>query len=196
VANTAKELPNASQCEDLPERLELLYRELNPTLVRTLAKRLHDPEAAQEVAQEAYEQIFIRANAAEAADLRAAPLNHLRSYLFKTAQNIAFDRLRMRRRRLRDAHLLSQHAQLDDALSAEGSCIQQQEWIRLRQAVQELPARCRDAFLLVEFECLAVEDVAVRTGVKPNTVNQLCKRAYEHLMRALSEGHEQRGERT
>jgi RNA polymerase sigma-70 factor (ECF subfamily) len=180
--------------EGLPKRVERLFRQQNPALVRMLRARLNDKDAAEEVAQEAYEEVFRRDKAGTLEKLSAATLEYLRNYLFTTARNLATDRLRQRAIRLRKAHLVrTTHDGFDETPSAEELCIRQEEWECLQRAIQELPPKCRQAFLLVEFECLPVPSVAMQLGVKPNTVYQLCKRSYEHLMKALAARDQLRG---
>jgi RNA polymerase sigma factor (sigma-70 family) len=66
-----------------------LYREHNRVLVRCLTARLRSEQEAKEVAQEAYVRLL-------QLQKPGAP-SLLRAYLFKTATNIAIDRLRHRR---------------------------------------------------------------------------------------------------
>jgi RNA polymerase sigma factor (sigma-70 family) len=164
-------------------KIERLFRQQNPALLGILYVRLRDKESARDVAQEAYERVFTREKEETRSVLAAATVGHLRNYLFKTALHIAANR--QRNSRVRNGHLALLRAQ-GEAPSAEEQCIQQQEWARLRRALDELPQQCRIAFTLVEVECRAPADVAVQMGIKRNTVYQLVRRAYEHLMRALS----------
>ena len=180
--------------DELPERVELLYRKLNRALVRSVARQLHDLEAAKEVAQEAYEELLQRYRTGASIQLHSASLGHLRSYLFKTARNIALDRWRALARRERDAHLLTTHIDLEDAPSAERLCIQQQEWERLQKAVAELPPKCRQAFQLIEMEGMSIAEAANRMEMKRNNVTKLCSRAYEHLMTVLATSDSDRGD--
>ncbi len=119
--------------EGLPERFEQLFRNQNKALVHMLSERLRDPEAARDVAQEAYERIFKGDRAGTLTNLRVATLAYLRNYLFKTAHNIALDRLRARAVRARDAVSVAQHLDGGDAPSAEHVCIQAQEWERFKE---------------------------------------------------------------
>jgi RNA polymerase sigma-70 factor (ECF subfamily) len=66
------------------EELAKLFESHNQALVRYLAAILGSPDAAGEVAQEAYARI-LRLDCSET-------VSHLRAYLFRTARNIAIDR--------------------------------------------------------------------------------------------------------
>lgn len=183
-----------SRRDDLSKRFEQLFRLQNDALVRMVQARLHDVETAKEVAQQAFEEVFKRDRAGTLTHLRAATLAYLRNYLFKTAHNIALDRLRARAVRIRDAHFIAQVSGHGESPSSEHVCIQAEQWRRVELAIKELPDRCRTAFLLVEIKEIPAEIVAKQMGVERNSVYQLCKRAYEHLMRAVSpDGDERAG---
>jgi RNA polymerase sigma-70 factor (ECF subfamily) len=159
--------------EDFSARCERLFRDHNQALLGLLHTKLHSAVDAKDVAQEAYVRLFQLD--------KAGTISHLRGYLFKTALNIATDRLRERARRARDEHLVFFHSEPTDAPSAEHLWIEQQDWECLQREVERLPPKCRQAFTLVEFDCRSIADVAAHMGVKQNTIYQLVKRAYEHL---------------
>jgi DNA-directed RNA polymerase specialized sigma24 family protein len=73
-------------------RVAELFREHNCTLVSFLKARLQSEQDAREVAQEAYVRLL-------QID-RPGAVSFLRSYLFRTAENLAIDRLRQ----LREPH--------------------------------------------------------------------------------------------
>jgi RNA polymerase sigma factor (sigma-70 family) len=164
--------PTATQ-EEFSARCERLFREHNKALLGLLNAKLHSLVDAKDVAQEAYVRLFQLD--------KAGTISHLRGWLFKTALNIATDRLRERTRRARDQHLVFFHSEPSDSPSAEHLWIEHQDWECLQREVDRLPPKCRQAFTLVEFDCRTIADVAAHMGVKPNTVYQLVKRAYEHL---------------
>jgi RNA polymerase sigma factor (sigma-70 family) len=174
---------SSSGDDDFHAKIERLFRQQNSALLGMLYVRLRDKEWARDVAQEAYVRVFTREKEETLSILRAATIGHLRNYLFRTALNIAANS--RRDVGVRNGHLATLRVE-SEAPSAEAQCIQQQEWARLQRALGELPRQCRIAFTLVEIECRKPADVAVQMGIERNTVYQLLRRAYEHLMRALS----------
>lgn len=92
AADQQQEVP----CEDLAVRrdstagaVSQLFRDHNRLLVGYLTSRLRSEQEAKEVAQEAYVRLL------QLQDPGTSSL--LRAYLFKTATNLAIDRLRHRR---------------------------------------------------------------------------------------------------
>ena len=77
------------------QRISRLFSEHNESLVRFLATRLHSVQEAKEVAQEAYVRLLSLDD--------SGAVSFLRAFLFKTAANLAVDRIRSRNRQ-RQAH--------------------------------------------------------------------------------------------
>src|SRR5688572_19314154 len=114
--------------------VERLFREHNEALVRFLFARLRSQQAAREVAQEAYVRLL-------SLDEPGA-VSYLRAFLFKTAANLAVDRLRRNdvRTRAAEATLFSQ---LSDPCTPERQLAAKQSIERLNRLVAAMPASCR-----------------------------------------------------
>ncbi len=82
------EMPAPQEPSESPRATAVarLFREHNEALVRFLALKLRSQQAAQEVAQEAYVRVL-------SLDKPGA-VSFLRAFLFKTAANLAVDRIR------------------------------------------------------------------------------------------------------
>jgi RNA polymerase sigma factor (sigma-70 family) len=157
--------------------IERIFREHNDALVRFIAAKLGSQQEAREVAQEAYVKLL-------SLDHREA-VSYLRAFLFKTAANLATDRLRLRSRR---GVLLI--GRLDCAvfeLSPERELEGEQTLTRLREAIDELPQKCREAFLLYRLEELRCEEIATRLGVQQRMVWRYIARALEYIRKRLGE---------
>jgi RNA polymerase sigma factor (sigma-70 family) len=114
-----------------------MFREHNDSLVRFIAARLGSKQEASEVAQEAYVRLLSLDN--------EAAVSFLRAFLFKTAGNLATDRLRARSRR----GFIVTTGSVEKAvfeLSPERELEGEQAIEHLRQAIDELPQKCREAF--------------------------------------------------
>lgn len=96
-------------------------------------------------------------------------VSYLRAFLFKTAANIAIDRLRFRKVEVRRAegHLLDGFA----ASPSTEQYISDAEELRLTTAyIEELPLQYREALLLSRFEPLSTSEIAERMGISERTV--------------------------
>jgi RNA polymerase sigma factor (sigma-70 family) len=118
-----------------------LFRAHNGALVSFLAARLHNAQDARDVAQEAYVRLL-------QLDTPGA-LSFLRGYLFKIAENLAIDRIRHRALRVRAAYTEALlFDDLDEGSSPERNLIAQEELSQISARLIELPAKCRQAFIM------------------------------------------------
>ena len=142
--------PGPQEPESHGRRVERLFREHNESLLRFLRARLHSPQEAREVAQEAYLQLL---------GLHSpGTVGFLQGYLFRTAANLATNRLKQRARRRRIDELVFFDAPTVHR-SPEPTWAARQELALIHRAIEELPATCRLAFLMVKFDDASVEDV-------------------------------------
>jgi RNA polymerase sigma factor (sigma-70 family) len=158
--------------------VERIFREHNDALLRFITAKLGSKQEAREVAQEAYVKLL-------SLEHREA-VSYLRAFLFKTAANLAIDRLRRRSRR----GFVMGSANLDRAvfeLSPEREVEGEQAIARLREAIDELPPNCREAFLLYRLEELSCGEIAVRLGLQQRMVWKYIARALEYIRNRLSE---------
>jgi RNA polymerase sigma-70 factor (ECF subfamily) len=157
--------------------IERLYLDHNAALLRFLASRLGSHQEAKEIAQEAYVRLLSLHT--------PGAISYLRAFLYKTASNLALDRLRNRGR----------HGRLDEAYAAsealnfpappEEQTATAQEIERLRHALAELPPKCRKAFLLHKFHNLTMVEVARELQVTDRMVRLYMTRALLHCRKAM-----------
>jgi RNA polymerase sigma factor (sigma-70 family) len=145
-----------------------LFRDHNRLLVSYLTSRLGSQHEAKELAQESYVRVLQLQDPGDPSLLRA--------YLFKTATNLAIDRIRHRR--------VQQQAEgqpaLFDSLSPSGGessdpasqLANREETALLLGYLQELPVKCQQVFNLHRLEGVAQNAVAVRVGISERMVRR------------------------
>lgn len=155
------------------EEIESLYREHNESLLRFLALKLGSQQEARDVAQEAYVKIL-------GLDQKGV-INHLRAYLFRTANNLAINRLKQRVRRkeaynvdVGDINLTDERARVEQAVDAR------ERIKRLEEIVLQLPPKCRMAFLLYKLECMEYADIAKRMKISESMVRKYVLQAVRY----------------
>lgn len=156
-----------------------LFREHDRMLVRYLTVRLQSVQEAREVAQESYARLLQLPQP-------GAP-SLLRAYLFKTATNLAIDRLRHRKiQRLAE----EQPALLSELTPSPGDLGDPAEQLLAREQaeqllgyLQELPSKCQRVFDLHRLEGVPQHAVAVRMGFSERMVRRYVTYAmvYCHL---------------
>ena len=158
----------AAPFESAAAAVSQLFREHNRMLVGYLTTRLRSEQEAKEVAQEAYVRLL------QLQDPGTPSL--LRAYLFKTATNLAIDRLRRRRVQ----HQAEAQPELFENLTATGielddpakQLLEREQADRLLGYLQELPIKCQQVFNLHRLEGAPQHEVAVRLGVSERMVRR------------------------
>lgn len=161
--------------------VERLFREHNAALLRFISAKIGSEQEAREIAQEAYVHL-LQLN-------HPAAISFLRAFLFKTAANLAIDRLRQRGRR---SHMTSM-ADLDFAvfeLTPERQLSGEQAMSIFGDAVGRLPAKCRQAFLLHRVYEIQMDEIAKRMGIGECMARRYVARGLEYVRQCLDEaGH-------
>jgi RNA polymerase sigma factor (sigma-70 family) len=165
--------------ESTAAAVSTLFREHNRMLVGYLTARLRSEQEAKEVAQEAYLRLL------ELQDPSSPSL--LRACLFKTATNLAIDRLRHRKVQ----HRSEEQPELFEDLSASRGelndpaklLLAREQADQLLGYLQELPLKCQHVINLHRLEGLPQHDVAVRVGISERMVRRYVTYAmvYCHL---------------
>jgi RNA polymerase sigma factor (sigma-70 family) len=164
-----------------PERsavIERLFREHNEALIRFLRPRLRSKAEAREVAQEAYVRLL-------SLDKPGA-VSYLRAFLFKTAANLAVDRLRHEQALARAADAPLFH-EFIDSRTPERQLAASQAIQRLERLIAALPAKCREAFLLNRVEGQDFAAIARRMNLSERMVRTYVVRALLHCRTRLDE---------
>lgn len=184
-SSPADAIADASGSEERPIDIARLFREHNAALLRFAAAKLGSEHEAREVAQEAYVRLL-------QLDSRQT-IGFLRAYLFKTAANIATDRLRARRRSPPHATVSDEDIFAFD-LGPERHCAGEELVAVVSRALAELPEKCRRVLLLYRMEGLTRGEIARELGLGERMVRLYMARALEHLRRRLDEASGASGE--
>lgn len=111
-----------------------------------------------------------------------------RAYLFKMATHLAIDRLRQNQMH---ARYLSYEPPPEDpargAPSAETILEHQQRLAFLNVAINELPPKCREVFLLRKLEGMEQSDIAQQLGISLNMVQKHLRKALAHCRARLAQ---------
>jgi RNA polymerase sigma factor (sigma-70 family) len=160
--------------------LESLFLNCQADLQRFFRRRVSSSEIAADLTQETFLRL-LRINA-------EATLQDPRAYLFRTANNLVIDHYKTSKDR-HHAPIAEREWQAlrDPAQSAESLVLTREELDVVRQAIDELPPRGREVFVLHKFEGLSYAEIAVRLGIAKNTVVVHMVRSLAHCKRRLAE---------
>jgi len=144
-----------------PARFDLLYREQAPRLRRWLDARLRSSEEANDLVQDA----FARLLGSSAQDGLRQP----EAFLNRIVRNLLIDRSRRVANRtphvpIDESNELAERATQEDGIEL----VQMRE--RYRLAVDALPPRTREVFLLHRVDGLGYKEIATQLGISIRTV--------------------------
>lgn len=152
---------------------ERYYREL----LAFLSRKVNDRNAADDLVQESYARVLAMQRSGEAiADPRAL--------LYRVARNLVVDS--HRRALVRNDGVVADEEEAAGAVDAvaappawepETSAMSAQGVNAILATIEQLPPRCREAFVLHKFEGLSHAEVAERMGVSRKMVEQHVKNA-------------------
>lgn len=109
------------------------------------------------------------------------------AYLFRTAANVLRDRAR--RDLVRKTELHNELTELEhpvEEFSPERVISGREEIARVVAALEELPQRTRDIFLMRRFDGLSYNDISARVGLSVSGVEKQIAKAAAHLARRMS----------
>lgn len=154
-----------------------LFREHNRALVNFLLSRLSSEQEALDVAQEAYVKLLQLH--------QPGAVGFLRGYLFRIAANLSVDRARHRFVREKAARELFEDFAETEPL--EHQAITREEFDRVCEALNDLPAKCREAFIKHSLEGYSTPEISAQMGVDERTVRKYVTRAMLHCREKLGE---------
>jgi RNA polymerase sigma factor (sigma-70 family) len=149
---------------------ERYYRELQ----NFLARKVNDRDTASDLAQESYARVLALQQSGEV-------IGDPRALLYRIARNLVVDRIR--HDAVRD-HLSLDVLDEDESPQAPERSQPEAHYAGLQyvqtmlQAIEGLPPRCREAFILNRFDGLSHQAIADRMGISRNMVAQ-------HIMRGI-----------
>lgn len=158
------------------KRIAELYESHNRALMRFLTCWLKSTQEAKEVAQEA----FVRMLQLDA----PGGISYLRAFLFKTAANLAADRLKSANRRGR-IDRLDYALEVDVEPSAEHNVAAREALSTLLKAIEELPPKCRYAFVMHRLYGHELREVAELMNLSERMVRIYIERAMVYCRERL-----------
>jgi RNA polymerase sigma factor (sigma-70 family) len=150
------------------QRISRLFSEHNESLIHFLATRLRSVQEAKEVAQEAYVRLLSLED--------SGAVSFLRAFLFKTAANLAVDRIRSRNRQ-QQAHDAGLCDESREAPTPDREAASAQEVEIVRRLIGELPPKCRHAFLLHRVHGAEFSEIAQEMGLSERMIRHYVLRA-------------------
>lgn len=161
--------------------LEQVYRTEAPRLARYFRSRMPVADDASDLVQEAFVRFVGLAG-------RGA-LVHPAAYLQRIARNLIYDRSKRSEVRLARFHVPIGEGAEPAVPPRQTEGIEAEDLMRLyRQALDDLPPKTRNVFMLHRVEDLTYREIALRLGISVPTVQYHFARALAHIDAVLDRG--------
>lgn len=159
------------------------------TLHRALYPRLHAylvrMRGSSHIADDLVQETFLRMHRARST---FAPGASVVPWMYTIARNVLIDHARSAKARLvADLNVEDAPEPIDAAADTESAAVAGEAARTVERVLARLPAQQREAFVLLRYEGLSVQDAAHVLGATPAAVKLRAFRAYEALREALSD---------
>jgi RNA polymerase sigma-70 factor (ECF subfamily) len=155
------------------EAYRMLLEDIEPYLRTFLRRRLADSSDVADVVQETLLRVHQARHTYD-------PSRPIEPWLLAIARNAATDHLRLRLARR------AWEVPIDSPLEAAAPADAPRD-VALEPMLEQLPARQREAFELIQLEGLSVRAAAARAGTTPGALKVRAHRAYRALKRLLGQ---------
>lgn len=153
---------------------------LQPGLRRYMRRQFADRETAEDATQETFLHMLRYRQCSNAGELRAL--------LFRVAANVVADHRRQAHSRQRDRHCSMEHMELASPEPQPDRMLSDRQSLDcVKEAIRQLPPRCRQVFLLHRFEGHSYRDIARQLGISERTVENQIAHALAVCRKALGE---------
>ena len=167
-----------------PLTIEKLFIHYGPELTRFLNKKLKDKQRAEDITQD----VFIRMQRIK----NIGQLENPKAYLYRTAANLLIDE--QRREKLHKVYCVEEQSaqafenkNFSDCVTPEKILSAQQLILNFKQALDGMPANCRQAFLLHRVNGLTYSSIAKEMAVSVSSVEKYLINALKYCRRALDD---------
>lgn len=142
---------------------------------------IRDEELAHDLVQEAYCRLF---EVRQTLDTRLS----IQAYLYKSVYNNCMNAIKHRKieHNYIDQELLDFYfTEIVQTPEAELKLLDEDMRLALQEAIEKLPARCREVFILKKIEDLSNKEIAERLGISVKTVEAQMTKALAKLREEL-----------
>lgn len=159
------------------EALEKLIDRYYDNIFSYLFRKVGSIELAEDLTQEVFLRLVKTLS-------RYRPTGKFSNYVFTIAVNAANDYFRKNKLFI---HEELNSIDIDAGIDIEGILIEQEQHIRLKEALGKLPDMQKDAILLRYFHNMKIKDIAKITGTNPSTVKSRISQGLNKLKIILLE---------
>lgn len=158
------------------------------SLKRYLHRSFPTVRDVDDVVQESFLRVWRRQLARPISEVTGSVTASVKSFLFQVARRLAVDALRRNRASPIDAYALTDFASssvTDEQANSRDAACTQQEFELLLDAIDALPARCREVIVLRKLQGKSLAETAMALGISQETVQVHSRRGMQRIQETL-----------
>lgn len=158
------------------------------SLKRYLQRSFPAVRDVDDVVQESYLRVWRRQLVHPISAVTGSVTASVKSFLFQVARRLAIDAVRRRRASPIDPNAVTDFPSssvVDDGPTSRDAACNQQEYELLLDAIDALPARCREVIVLRKLQGKSVAETAIALGISQETVQVHTRRGVHRIQETL-----------
>lgn len=155
------------------KEFEVHFRRLFLPLGMYALRLVDDADVAEDMAQEAFLKAWQYIEG-------GGEIDSFSAFMYRTVRNNCLSYLRTRKETVDDANIPDVGEEEIDTSFRDA---------RIWRAIDSLPEKCREVFLMSKRDGLSNEEIAEEMGISVKTVKNQMTKAFARLREALSDGH-------
>ena len=158
--------------------LELVFKAHYAGMASFVQRFVRAPDLAEELVQDVFLKLWSKRE-------QLAEIETFRTYLFRAARNTALNYLRRAKLERRWQEEQGVHDEPPNSFSADDDTVEQEVAQAVKEAIDRLPPRCREIFLLSRDGGLTYAEIARSLDISVKTVETQMGRALKSLRSSL-----------
>lgn len=155
------------------KEFEIFFRRLYLPLGMYALRIVDDADVSEDLVQDAFMKAWLYIE-------NGGEIDNFSSFMYRSVRNICLSYLRDRREMLDESNIPEVGDEEIDTSFRDA---------RIWQAIDGLPEKCREVFLMSKRDGLTNEEIAEELGISIKTVKNQITKAFSRLREALSDGH-------
>lgn len=155
------------------KEFDAYFRKLYLPLGMYALKIVEDAQEAEDIVEDAFMKVWQRIENGD-------NIENFRAYMYRSVRNECISFLRNKK----------EFVEFENIPEIDDETIDTSERdAKIWKAIEELPEKCREIFLLSKRDGLSNEEIAIEMGISVKTVKNQMTKAFSRLREALSSGH-------
>lgn len=155
------------------KEFDICFRKLYLPLGMFALRIVGDAHVAEELVENTFANIWQKI-------YEGLEIDNFKAYLYRAVRNECLSYLRNKKETIGLENIQEIDEETIDTSERDA---------RIWKAIEELPMKCREVFLLSKRDGLSNEEIALRMGISIKTVKNQMTKAYSRLREALLPGH-------